>query len=274
MSKKKNKKFSSTRSSRKFVQEQNYNIHLNDKRVNSSSRRIRQGQRNINAAQEEYEQTTREIYENFLNEFGLNASEVPSNSRILIYELLRKRVSDRRGLYEKYISEHPDDEHIDEVKQAIKTCMETEEDIKNIYTWQNRLEDIVLTDEDRDNDTVFNDVIEIYNKLNPVDNKKKEINDIYEIFNFLSSDSITNIISPDFKEKLIEDFYKFTKYVRTINMEETTKHFFYVEGVLESLDAIRVNDDPIKEIMFKPYIIQDVKPSDNIEGVTDTDVQI
>jgi len=222
----------------KFVQQQKYNKHLQNKSISNMNHNMNKTNRKIEAYKQDYENSIREIMSDFLKENGLDPEKIPNNSRILVYELLKKNLKTKLEGYTKYIEEHPEDENISQYYDAQTLCNDSLEQLDWVYDWTRP-----ISHPDYDlGEGYGNDIEFIDTKLQDSGKKFDSILDIPEIINSCNIDK-------DTKDDIKYDFYRFCKFIKKNDLD---KYYIYISNTIKNLKILN-SEDPIVEFMLKPY---------------------
>jgi len=218
-----------------FVKQQQNNRRLQNKASSNMNHSINRTNRRIEAHKQDYENSIREIMSDFIKENGLDPDKIPNNSRILIYELLRKNIQNKARSYELYIKDHLEDENIGEYYDAQKLCQDSLEQIDWIYDWT---KPINHSEYDLGEGYEIN-LDKAEEKLQQSEKKYDSILDIPEIINSL-----------DRSDDIKYDFYRFCKFICKNDLD---KYYIYISNTIKNLKILNTND-PIKEFMLKSYV--------------------
>jgi len=221
----------------RFVQQQQNNRRLQNKAASNMNHSINKSNRRMEAYKEDYERSIREIMSGFIKDSGLDPDKIPSNSRILIYELLKKNIKDKATSYELYIKDHLEDENINEYYDAQRLCQDSLEQIDWIYNW-----------------------------TEPIDHSKYDLGEGYEVYLEEAEEKLQNhekkfdsvldipvIIrssNNEHSDDVVYDFYRFCKFICKNDLD---KYYIYISNTIKNLKILNT-EDPIKEFMLKPYV--------------------
>jgi len=220
----------------RFVQQQQNNRRLQNKAAYNMNHAINRSNRKMDAYKQDYENSVKEIMSNFIKENGLDPDKIPNNSRILIYELLRKNIENKFYSYEEYVKTHRDDENINEYYDAQRLCRDSLEQIDWIYNWTEPLENFDYGLSDGEN---YNDRVEEANeKLKNSEKKFDEILDIPELICTFENDSLRH------------EFHKFCQFIVKNDLD---KYYIYISNTIKNLKILNT-EDPIKDFILKPFV--------------------
>jgi len=223
----------------RFVQQQKYNQHLQNKQSSNMNHSINRTNKKIELYKQDYENSVKEIMDDFLKENDLNPNEIPNNSRILIYELLKKNIVNKYHQYDQYIKDHRHDENINEYYEAQKICLDSLEQINWIYDWTKPLKDEYRFYSE--GETMESRLKNAEEKLKKTEKKFDSILDIPEIIEVYN----------DYICYLKDDFYKFCKFIIENDLD---KYYIYISNTIKNLKTL-VTEDPIKDFMVKSYTL-------------------
>jgi len=222
----------------RFVQQQKYNVHLQNKAHSNMNHSINRTNRRIEEYKQNYDNSIKEIMSDFLKENGLDPDSIPNNSRILVYELLKKNIKNKLEMYTKYIEEHPEDERISEYYDAQTLCNDSLKQIDWIYDWIKPCSCHGLSD----GETYESRLEKAEKKLQESEKKFDSILDIPEIIDSLNK---------PYCEDLKFDFYQFCGFIIE-KRNELDKYYIYISNTIKNLKILN-SDDPIVDFMLKPY---------------------
>jgi len=220
-----------------FVRQQQKNIRLQNKAHSNMNHSINRTNRRVENHRNEYEKSIREFMNDFIKESGLDPEKIPTNSRILIYEILKKNIQDKAKAYELYIKEHLEDDNINEYYDAQKLCQDSLEQIDWIYDWTNPISHSKY-DLGEGYETNLEEAEE---KLQNHEKKFDSILDIPEIIRSLDNNTYDNVRY---------DFHRFCKFICKNDLNE---YYIYISNTIKNLKLLN-SDDPIKEFMLKSYV--------------------
>jgi hypothetical protein len=235
----------------RFVQQQKNNQRLQNKSQSNMNHRINQTNKKIETFKQDYENSVKEIMSNFIKENGLDPEKIPNNSRIIIFELLRKNIQNKLDMYNQYISEHQDDKNIQEYYDAQTVCTDTLEQIDWIYDWTRPLnnEKYILYDG-------YDDLLEkASKKLEDSGKKFESLNSALEV--------IDKIVECNRELNLLH--YSFFQFCYFIEQNDVDKYYIYISNTIKNLMVLESND-PIVDFLLKDFKKEDVEITEECES--------
>jgi len=221
----------------KFVQQQKYNQHLQNKSQSNMNHAINRTNRKIESYKQDYESSIKEIMADFIKENGLDPDKIPNNSRILVYELLRKNIQNKAKDYELYIKNHLQDDNINEYYDAQKLCQDSLEQIDWIYDWTKPINGCYLG----------NGFYEC-SLLEKVEEKLKESGKKFD--SVLDIPDIIDSINSEYSNNIKCSFYCFCNFILN---NDVNKYYIYISNTIKNLKILNT-EDPIRDFMLKPYV--------------------
>jgi hypothetical protein len=222
-----------------FIRQQKNNQRVQNKYASNVNHSVNRSTKRVNALYEDYNNFVNTTMDKFLVENGLES--VPKNSRILVYEILKKNLSTKIKSYEDAITKlNPDDENSEDLKtqynEAIDICESNISQINNVYNWTEYLSG----DREKDEyDSLTNE--EAMTKAN---DKLTESKLKFENLS-VALDAINNYDKKDIDlENLTYYFYSFCRYILRCN--DIDKNHTFISGVIKNLSVINT-DDPINK---------------------------
>ena len=222
-----------------FIQEQKINQRLISKAESNMNHNINKRTKRMEKIKADYNDTQDTMLNSILNDSGLDLTSIPKNSRILIYELLKKNIVNKYHQYDQYIKDHRHDENINEYYEAQKICLDSLEQINWIYDWTKPLKDEYRFYSE--GETMESRLKNAEEKLKKTEKKFDSILDIPEIIEVYN----------DYICYLKDDFYKFCKFIIENDLD---KYYIYISNTIKNLKTL-VTEDPIKDFMVKSYTL-------------------
>lgn len=217
----------------KFIQNQRYENHRNNKAMTGTYRKINKTQKEINTVTKDFEKSIQDEFNKAFEVNNLESPEFNVNSRICIFEAIKKKIIERK---EKFLT-MIDTENIVPQNQAVIDMYDLNiECIENIYTF-GYLKVISVNDEDNLEELYNQCVTKLesyekldFNKLTPLDELKT---------------NLQTILTEDEMNKLLIKLFKF------ININDNPeKYYLFIDNTIKNLLYI-TNADPLNKILVK-----------------------
>ena len=221
----------------KFVQQQKYNKHLQNKSISNMNHNMNKTNRKIEAYKQDYEESVNAIIGDFIRENNLDPEKIPNNSRIIIFELLRKNVQNKLDMYTQYIAEHQEDENIKEFYDAQTVCTEALEQIDWIYDWTRPLKN--------DKYHLYDGYEELLDKASEkLENSGKKFESLKSVLEVIENTNVDCI-----KHLLHYRFYQFCYF---IEQNDVDRYYIYISNTIKNL-LILDSTDPLVEFLVKDF---------------------
>jgi len=221
----------------RFVQQQQNNRRLQNKASSNMNHSMNKANRKIEVYKQDYENSVKQIMSDFIKENNLDPDKIPSNSRILIYELLRKNIQNKATSYELYIKDHLEDSNINEYYDAQKLCQDSLEQIDWIYDWTKPIKDCYRGGGFYDESL-----------LEKVEEKLKESEKKFD--SILDIPSLIDSANLECCEDVKFNFYCLCNFILNNDVD---KYYIYISNTIKNLKILNTND-PIVDFMLKPFV--------------------
>lgn len=221
----------------RFVQQQKYNQHLQNKAASNMNHTVNRSNRRLEQYRQDYESSVSNVLEDFIRENGLDPEKIPSNSRIIIFELLRKNIQNKLEMYTQYISEHQEDENIKDYYDAQTVCTDALEQIDWIYDWTRPLKDNSY------------DLCDGYAK-DLIDEANEKLSKSEKKFESLTS--VSEVIENSKLDCKDDLGYYFQRLCMFIKKNDLDKYYIYISNTIKNL-MILDSTDPLVEFLIKDF---------------------
>jgi len=213
-----------------FIQEQKINQRLISKAESNMNHNINKRTKRMEKIKADYNDTQDTMLNSILNDSGLDLTSIPKNSRILIYELLKKNLQNNLDNYTKYIEKNKNAENIQEFYDSKQLCIDNLEQIDWIYNWTKPLGEYVgyadgETEESR------------------LEKASKKVEGLDKVL------VVIDATTKSCKKYLYEYFYRFCKFIIE---NDTEKYNTYISNTIKNL-LILDSEDPIVEYLVKDF---------------------
>lgn len=221
----------------RFVQQQKYNRHLQNKSSSNMNHTINKSNRQIEKYRKDYDDSVKEIVKDFIIQNDLDPDKIPNNSRIIIFELLRKNIQNKLDSFTDYIDKHKDRD-LREYYDAKAVCVDVLEQIDWIYDWTRPLKDEKYeAGDEENNETILNSA------KTKLESTEKKIESLEALLSTLNETE--NV----YKSDILYYFYRFCNF---IIMNDVDKYYIYISNTIKNL-LILDSEDPIVDFLVKDF---------------------